>query len=138
MAQRLTYRRRHCYATRSNKTRVVKTPGAPAAGFITVRVKFIYVGVPGAVDHTWCSFRARATNINADNGWLLGANCSPEPPRFISWSHFGCFDVVVSCASCPLLECQRPERLLNEALVEFLHWLCAIQRACCVSAHLLR
>jgi hypothetical protein len=28
MAQRLTYRRRHCYATRSNKTRVVKTPGA--------------------------------------------------------------------------------------------------------------
>eukprot|EP00892_Ulva_mutabilis_P001869 jgi/Ulvmu1/11683/UM008_0093.1 len=27
MVQRLTYRRRHCYATRSNKTRVVKTPG---------------------------------------------------------------------------------------------------------------
>ena len=28
MVQRLTYRRRHPYATRSNKTRVVKTPGA--------------------------------------------------------------------------------------------------------------
>ena len=27
MADRLTYRRRHPYATRSNKTRVVKTPG---------------------------------------------------------------------------------------------------------------
>lgn len=27
MVQRLTYRRRHCYATRSNKIRVVKTPG---------------------------------------------------------------------------------------------------------------
>ena len=27
MAQRLTYRRRHCYATQSNKTRKVKTPG---------------------------------------------------------------------------------------------------------------
>ena len=27
MVQRLTYRRRHPYATRSNKTRVVKTPG---------------------------------------------------------------------------------------------------------------
>eukprot|EP00873_Tetraselmis_striata_P028482 jgi/Tetstr1/448746/TSEL_035982.t1 len=26
MVQRLTYRRRHCYATRSNTTRVVKTP----------------------------------------------------------------------------------------------------------------
>jgi ribosomal protein L34E len=30
MVQRLTYRRRHCYATASNRTRVVKTPGAPA------------------------------------------------------------------------------------------------------------
>ena len=28
MVQRLTYRRRHCYATKSNKTRKVKTPGA--------------------------------------------------------------------------------------------------------------
>eukprot|EP00270_Netrium_digitus_P003640 TRINITY_DN142_c0_g1_i1.p1 TRINITY_DN142_c0_g1~~TRINITY_DN142_c0_g1_i1.p1 ORF type:complete len:123 (-),score=25.94 TRINITY_DN142_c0_g1_i1:188-556(-) len=27
MVQRLTYRRRHSYATRSNKTRVVRTPG---------------------------------------------------------------------------------------------------------------
>merc|ERR1712146_621323 len=27
MVQRLTYRRRHCYATRSNVTRVVRTPG---------------------------------------------------------------------------------------------------------------
>ena len=27
MVQRLTYRRRHCYATKSNKTRKVKTPG---------------------------------------------------------------------------------------------------------------
>ncbi|KAK9820205.1 hypothetical protein WJX72_007485 [[Myrmecia] bisecta] len=27
MVQRVTYRRRHCYATKSNKTRVVKTPG---------------------------------------------------------------------------------------------------------------
>lgn len=27
MVQRLTYRKRHCYATRSNKFRVVKTPG---------------------------------------------------------------------------------------------------------------
>lgn len=27
MAQRLTYRRRHCYNTASNRTRVVKTPG---------------------------------------------------------------------------------------------------------------
>ncbi|XP_024380475.1 large ribosomal subunit protein eL34 [Physcomitrium patens] len=27
MVQRLTYRRRHCYATKSNQTRVVKTPG---------------------------------------------------------------------------------------------------------------
>eukprot|EP00163_Fabomonas_tropica_P025260 TRINITY_DN4356_c0_g3_i1.p2 TRINITY_DN4356_c0_g3~~TRINITY_DN4356_c0_g3_i1.p2 ORF type:complete len:116 (-),score=31.50 TRINITY_DN4356_c0_g3_i1:72-419(-) len=27
MVQRLTFRRRHCYATRSNRTRVVKTPG---------------------------------------------------------------------------------------------------------------
>ena len=33
MVQRLTYRRRHCYATRSNKIRVVKTPGPqPASG----------------------------------------------------------------------------------------------------------
>eukprot|EP00850_Spirogloea_muscicola_P011696 SM000073S21472 [mRNA] locus=s73:542968:543993:+ [translate_table: standard] len=27
MVQRVTYRRRHCYATKSNQTRVVKTPG---------------------------------------------------------------------------------------------------------------
>eukprot|EP00887_Chlorella_sp_A99_P001881 scaffold18.g1881.t1 len=27
MVQRLTYRRRHCYATKSNKQRLVKTPG---------------------------------------------------------------------------------------------------------------
>ncbi|KAK9846460.1 hypothetical protein WJX81_004328 [Elliptochloris bilobata] len=27
MVQRVTYRRRHCYATKSNKTRKVKTPG---------------------------------------------------------------------------------------------------------------
>eukprot|EP00884_Botryococcus_braunii_P004852 jgi/Botrbrau1/14368/Bobra.0014s0023.1 len=27
MVQRLTYRRRHCYATKSNKVRKVKTPG---------------------------------------------------------------------------------------------------------------
>lgn len=35
MAQRLTYRRRHCYATRSNKTRVVKTPGSLALASVT-------------------------------------------------------------------------------------------------------
>ncbi len=28
MVQRLTYRRRHCYATKSNKVKKVKTPGA--------------------------------------------------------------------------------------------------------------
>ena len=28
MVQRLTYRRRHCYATKSNKLKKVKTPGA--------------------------------------------------------------------------------------------------------------
>jgi hypothetical protein len=28
MVQRLTYRKRHSYATKSNQTRVVKTPGA--------------------------------------------------------------------------------------------------------------
>merc|ERR1712230_270423 len=27
MVQRLTYRRRHCYATKSNRVRKVKTPG---------------------------------------------------------------------------------------------------------------
>eukprot|EP00008_Paramoeba_atlantica_P009990 CAMPEP_0201481812 /NCGR_PEP_ID=MMETSP0151_2-20130828/6078_1 /ASSEMBLY_ACC=CAM_ASM_000257 /TAXON_ID=200890 /ORGANISM="Paramoeba atlantica, Strain 621/1 / CCAP 1560/9" /LENGTH=71 /DNA_ID=CAMNT_0047864185 /DNA_START=62 /DNA_END=274 /DNA_ORIENTATION=+ len=27
MVQRVTYRRRHAYATKSNRTRVVKTPG---------------------------------------------------------------------------------------------------------------
>eukprot|EP00239_Pterosperma_sp_CCMP1384_P001156 CAMPEP_0197844594 /NCGR_PEP_ID=MMETSP1438-20131217/1595_1 /TAXON_ID=1461541 /ORGANISM="Pterosperma sp., Strain CCMP1384" /LENGTH=120 /DNA_ID=CAMNT_0043455491 /DNA_START=62 /DNA_END=424 /DNA_ORIENTATION=+ len=27
MVQRLTYRRRHCYNTKSNKTRLLKTPG---------------------------------------------------------------------------------------------------------------
>lgn len=27
MVQRVTYRRRHAYATKSNKTRVVRTPG---------------------------------------------------------------------------------------------------------------
>merc|ERR1711862_121232 len=31
MVQRLTYRRRHSYATKSNKTRVVKTPGGKLA-----------------------------------------------------------------------------------------------------------
>mmetsp|Transcript_1462 Transcript_1462/g.2095 ORF Transcript_1462/g.2095 Transcript_1462/m.2095 type:complete len:127 (-) Transcript_1462:163-543(-) len=31
MVQRLTYRRRHCYATKSNKTRVLKTPGGKLA-----------------------------------------------------------------------------------------------------------
>lgn len=31
MAQRLTYRRRHCYATQSNKTRKVKTPGTSSS-----------------------------------------------------------------------------------------------------------
>jgi hypothetical protein len=30
MVQRLTYRKRHSYATKSNQTRVVKTPGAGA------------------------------------------------------------------------------------------------------------
>lgn len=29
MVQRLTYRRRHSYATKSNKQRVLRTPGAP-------------------------------------------------------------------------------------------------------------
>lgn len=32
MVQRLTYRRRHAYATKSNRTRVVKTPGARIDG----------------------------------------------------------------------------------------------------------
>merc|ERR1712070_169803 len=27
MVQRLTYRRRHCYATKTNRTRVLRTPG---------------------------------------------------------------------------------------------------------------
>lgn len=27
MVQRLMYRRRHCYATKSNRVRIVKTPG---------------------------------------------------------------------------------------------------------------
>jgi hypothetical protein len=30
MVQRLTYRKRHSYATKSNQTRVVKTPGSPS------------------------------------------------------------------------------------------------------------
>lgn len=29
MVQRLTYRRRHSYASKSNTQRIVKTPGAP-------------------------------------------------------------------------------------------------------------
>jgi hypothetical protein len=32
MVQRLTYRRRHSYATRSNKVRKVKTPGGLSGG----------------------------------------------------------------------------------------------------------
>ena len=35
MVQRLTYRRRHSYATRSNKVRKVKTPGAMLAACST-------------------------------------------------------------------------------------------------------
>ena len=38
MAQRLTYRRRHCYATQSNKTRKVKTPGVAASLALSVGV----------------------------------------------------------------------------------------------------
>jgi len=44
MAQRLTYGRRHCYATQSNKTRKVKTPGG--------RLVFQYVKKPAS--HAKC------------------------------------------------------------------------------------
>merc|ERR1711941_132828 len=35
MVQRVTYRRRHCYNTKSNKTKIVKTPG----GKLTVQYR---------------------------------------------------------------------------------------------------
>jgi ribosomal protein L34E len=34
MVQRLTYRRRHSYHTKSNRTRIVKTPGEQGAGML--------------------------------------------------------------------------------------------------------
>lgn len=34
MVQRLTYRRRHAYRTKSNKVRIVKTPGMPFLAFV--------------------------------------------------------------------------------------------------------
>ena len=48
MVQRLTYRRRHCYATKSNKVRKVKTPGAPPGD--------LHTGIwycAGAPSHDW-------------------------------------------------------------------------------------
>jgi len=43
MAQRLTYRRRHCYATQSNKTRKVKTPGDYGGHLAPVRDLFVKI-----------------------------------------------------------------------------------------------
>jgi hypothetical protein len=43
MVQRLTYRKRHSYATKSNQTRVVKTPGVPPLFVLASRG---FVGCP--------------------------------------------------------------------------------------------
>ena len=43
MVQRLTYRRRHSYATRSNKVRKVKTPGVLRSWSIPISQQWIAV-----------------------------------------------------------------------------------------------
>lgn len=48
MVQRLTYRRRHCYATKSNQTRVVKTPGTSR--------HFVFLWIPKFLGFGICVF----------------------------------------------------------------------------------
>ncbi|KAF8712940.1 hypothetical protein HU200_028724 [Digitaria exilis] len=45
MVQRLTYRKRHSYATKSNQTRVVKTPGKIVVADRAFVSAFLWVGV---------------------------------------------------------------------------------------------
>lgn len=49
MVQRLTYRKRHSYATKSNQTRVVKTPGEDrilSPSLLVVGVSDLFLGLP--------------------------------------------------------------------------------------------
>jgi hypothetical protein len=42
MVQRLTYRKRHSYATKSNQTRVVKTPGPDLLPPLPIIFSFVF------------------------------------------------------------------------------------------------
>ncbi|KAK9798119.1 hypothetical protein WJX73_000908 [Symbiochloris irregularis] len=65
MAQRLTYRRRHCYATRSNKTRVVKTPGGRnLIQYTTKKASFPKCGVTGVRLHGLKALRPQELRNN--------------------------------------------------------------------------
>ncbi|KAF7142685.1 hypothetical protein RHSIM_Rhsim05G0185000 [Rhododendron simsii] len=47
MVQRLTYRKRHSYATKSNQHRIVKTPGNKGFGFVLISRVLVFFGIVG-------------------------------------------------------------------------------------------
>lgn len=79
MVQRLTYRRRHCYATRSNKTRVVKTPGSLAWTLSdSQQMPWLLVNVAVA---TAFAFSARSRTLTVDEGPLLSNRTKSRSKR---------------------------------------------------------
>ena len=84
MVQRLTYRRRHCYATRSNKVTQVKTPGgrltvhynrkganAPKCGDCGAKIN----GVPSVRALEMKTFKSRSRSVARAYGGSRCGHC---------------------------------------------------------------
>merc|ERR1712072_1599689 len=84
MVQRLTYRRRHCWATRGNRVRVVKTPGGklvyhhinkPGTGVKCGDCKCELQGVPAARPKEYMRMSKRVKTVSRSYGGSRCAKC---------------------------------------------------------------
>eukprot|EP00242_Pyramimonas_sp_CCMP2087_P004270 CAMPEP_0198198980 /NCGR_PEP_ID=MMETSP1445-20131203/2326_1 /TAXON_ID=36898 /ORGANISM="Pyramimonas sp., Strain CCMP2087" /LENGTH=121 /DNA_ID=CAMNT_0043868671 /DNA_START=95 /DNA_END=457 /DNA_ORIENTATION=+ len=86
MVQRLTYRRRHSYATKSNRTRVLKTPGGklalhyhtkrpagPKCGEPSCGLRL--AGVPRLRPRAYHTLSKGSKNVQRAYGGVLCSNC---------------------------------------------------------------
>ncbi|CAG8776862.1 6_t:CDS:2, partial [Racocetra fulgida] len=71
MAQRLTYRRRLSYKTRSNRTRVIKTPG----GKLTCYTKRKASGIPALRPRQYARISKRQKTVRRAYGGSRCARC---------------------------------------------------------------
>eukprot|EP00824_Muranothrix_gubernata_P008938 TRINITY_DN21509_c0_g1_i1.p2 TRINITY_DN21509_c0_g1~~TRINITY_DN21509_c0_g1_i1.p2 ORF type:complete len:138 (-),score=36.59 TRINITY_DN21509_c0_g1_i1:82-468(-) len=85
--RRITYRRRHCYATKSNKIKVVKTPGGRLVAQVTKKLGtrpkcgdcgMALAGLPSLRPREYSRIRKSAKHVTRPYGGSRCCNCVRE------------------------------------------------------------